>query len=263
MKPVRAIALAYHDVIPREAPEASGFPGPDARRYKLTVEQFTAHLEAIGAALGARPVQLAEELQAHPCPLLLTFDDGGASAHHPVAGLLEERGWRGHFFVPTAFVGQPGFLTGEQMRELRRRGHLIGSHSCSHPRVMRACSGAQLRREWRDSVAALADLLGEAVTVASVPGGYYSAAVAAAAAEAGIRTLFHSAPVAAGRLEGGCLVLGRYAVMAGTSPRECAGLAGGRWWPAFRQKLLWNAKQAVKDISPGAYLRVRDFLVKR
>jgi len=259
MKPVRAITLAYHDVVPREAPEASGFPGPDARRYKLTVEEFRGHLAALAGSL----VSLVDRLPESGVPLLVTFDDGGASAHHPIADLLEERGWRGHFFIATDFVGRPGFLTPGQVRELRRRGHLIGSHSCSHPTVMRACSAAQLEREWRASVAALAGILGEAVTVAAVPGGYYSLRVAEAAAAAGIRTLFHSEPVTRGRFEGGCLVLGRYTVMAGMSPRACAGLARGRWLPAFRQRLSWNARKAAKAISTGTYLRVRDFFVNR
>jgi peptidoglycan/xylan/chitin deacetylase (PgdA/CDA1 family) len=208
-------------------------------------------------------VGLAEPFPEGPEPLLLTFDDGGASAYDPVADLLEERGWRGHFFVATDFVDRPGFLTRPQVRELRRRGHLVGSHSSSHPRVMRACGAEQLRREWRQSAALLAELLGEPVRAASVPGGYYSAAVAEAAAEAGIRVLFHSAPRSRGRREGGCLVLGRYAVMAGMTAARCAALARGRPLAALRAWLLWNAKQAAKAASVGAYLRVRDFLVNR
>jgi peptidoglycan/xylan/chitin deacetylase (PgdA/CDA1 family) len=259
MKPARAIALMYHDVVPAGAPDASGFPGADAGRYKLTVEEFTAQLEA----LRGLPVGLIEPWPEGPAPLLLTFDDGGASAYAPVADLLEERGWRGHFFVAAAYVGQPGFLTRAQVRELRRRGHLVGSHSWSHPRVMRACGAAELREEWRRSASALAEILGEAVRAASVPGGYYSAAVAEAAAEAGIRVLFHSVPVTRVRREGGCLVLGRYAVMAGMRAGQCAALAQGRRPAALREWLRWQAKQAAKGASLGLYLRVRDWLVNR
>jgi peptidoglycan/xylan/chitin deacetylase (PgdA/CDA1 family) len=250
----------YHDVIRAEAPDASGFPGPDARRYKLTGEQFAAHLQA----LEDLAVGLVDRLGEGPAsPLLLTFDDGGASAYDPVAGRLEGRGWRGHFFVVTDFLGRPGFLTGAQVRELRRRGHLIGSHSASHPRVMRACSAEQLRQEWSRSAAVLAELLGEPVEAASVPGGYYSAAVAEAAAAAGLRVLFHSTPVTRVRREGGCLVLGRYAVGPGTTAAQCAALACGRRGAALRAWLAWNAKQAAKGVSVGAYLRVRDWLVNR
>jgi len=249
----------YHDVVPRHAPDASGFPGQDAASYKLTEEEFQAHL----GALAGRPVSLMDGLPTGLLPVLLTFDDGGVSAHHPVADRLEERGWRGHFFIATDFVGRPGFLAPDQVRELRRRGHLVGSHSCSHPRVMRACGAEQLRREWRDSVAALADLLGEEVWLASAPGGYYSAAVAEAAAEAGIRALFHSAPVSVGKMQGGCLVLGRYTLRAGDPARLSGALAAGRWWPAFRQKLIWSGKQAAKQVSTRAYLRLRDFLINR
>lgn len=259
MRAARIVTLMYHDVVPPGAPDASGFAGADAGRYKLTVEEFTAQLEA----LRGLPVGLIEPWPEEPAPLLLTFDDGGASAYAPVADLLEARGWRGHFFVAAAYVGQPGFLTGLQVRELRGRGHLVGSHSWSHPRVMRACSGEQLREEWRRSASALAEMLGEPVRAASVPGGYYSAAVAEAAAEAGIRVLFHSVPVTRVRREGGCLVLGRYAVMAGMRAGQCAALARGRRAVALRAWLAWSARQAAKGASLDLYLRVRDWLVNR
>jgi len=77
-------------------------------------------------------------------------------------------------------------LPAEQIRDLHQRGHIIGSHSCSHPKRMSFCSRAELLQEWGRSCEILAGILGAPVTVASVPGGFYSRAVAEAAAEAGI-----------------------------------------------------------------------------
>ena len=51
-----------------------------------------------------------------------------------------------------------------------------------------------MRHEWSESRQRLEDMLGHAVTVGSVPGGYFSRAVAEAAAEAGLQVLFTSEP---------------------------------------------------------------------
>src|SRR2546423_9925897 len=167
---MKALAIMYHDVVEPGADDASGFPGAWPALYKLERGEFERHLNAIREAIGDKPVSLADQPSPN-CPLLLTFDDGGVSAYDPIAPMLEARGWRGHFFITTDRIGQPGFVTREQIRELRGRGHVVGSHSCSHPTRMSALTRADLLREWRESIAALSDILGEAPLVASVPGG--------------------------------------------------------------------------------------------
>src|SRR5258705_76404 len=107
-------ALMYHDVVPAGAEDASGFPGRDAALYKVTPELFEQHLQAIDAAGAA-----------------ITFDDGGISALW-AADVLERYGRLGHFFITTNYIGTPGFVSESDLRELSGRGHVIGSHSCSH-----------------------------------------------------------------------------------------------------------------------------------
>src|ERR1041384_5596992 len=111
-------ALMYHDVVPAGAEDTSGFPGRDAALYKVTPDQFDAHLRAIGVAGLPRPT--------------MTFDDGGVAAMR-AAEMLERGGFTGHFFITTNYIGTRGFLTALDLRELARRGHTVGSHSCSHP----------------------------------------------------------------------------------------------------------------------------------
>src|SRR5215469_7841937 len=149
---MQARAIMYHDVVENGDFASSGFPGEGAHVYKLRREDFERHLDAIGK------VEVA-----------LTFDDGGVSFHRPIADLLEARGRRGHFFITTGRIGTPGFLTETELLDLKRRGHVIGSHSVSHPTRMSALSCVELDREWSMSIARLSDLLGERVTVASVP----------------------------------------------------------------------------------------------
>jgi peptidoglycan/xylan/chitin deacetylase (PgdA/CDA1 family) len=256
------IALMYHDIVEGDDYDASGFAGADAALYKLGRAEFEAHLAAIEAA-GARPSTVAElgDGRAAARRLLITFDDGGVSAHTHAAGALERRGWRGHFFVTTGRVGTPGFLNREQVVELDRRGHVVGSHSATHPLRMARCTYEEMLREWKTSVAFLSDALGRAVSVASVPGGYYSRRVAEAAAESGVTHLFTSEPTAGLDRVGDCLVIGRYTVQRWTTPRAAAGIASGRLAPRLRQAVLWNAKKATKAVGGGFYLRVRKALI--
>jgi peptidoglycan/xylan/chitin deacetylase (PgdA/CDA1 family) len=243
---VTRAALMYHDVTPAGHETASGFPGGDAARYKLTPAQFEQHLTAIGERV-LSPV--------------LTFDDGGISACDAIAGALERRGWRGHFFVTTGYVDRPGFLGRAHLRDLHRRGHVIGSHSHSHPLRMANCSEARLRDEWKRSTTQLAGILGEPILTASVPGGHYSARVAATAADAGIRRLFTSQPTLQVKELDDMSVVGRYAIQSSTSAATAAALAAGDYGARARWSAMWMAKQACKLAGGSLYLRVRGALL--
>ena len=194
-------------------------------------------------------------------PFSLTFDDGGESYYSRVADALEQRNWRAHCFVTTDFIGRPGFLTRRQIRELDARGHLIGAHSASHPARMSACSADVLRDEWATSVGVLQDILGRAVDVASVPGGYYSTAVADAAAVAGIRTLFTSEPVTRASVAGPCTLRGRFAIRQHHAPTFSARLVRTAPWTRWTLWADWNAKALCKPILGPAYARVADWLM--
>ena len=256
---MQALAIMYHDVVENGDFESSGFSGEGAHVYKLRREDFVRHLDAIARATLA--VGTVRQLEGRP--VLLTFDDGGVSFHHPIADLLESRGWRGHFFITTDRIGTPGFLTEPQLRELHRRGHIVGSHSCSHPTRMAALSRADLDREWRQSLARLSAVLGEPVKAASVPGGYFSREVAESAAAAGVEALFTSEPTAAIEMIGGCRVFGRYVVQRGMPPAWSAGFATGSPSYCWRQSALWKAKRIAKSLGGGKYLQLRQAIFER
>ncbi|MBO0859596.1 MAG: polysaccharide deacetylase family protein [Chloracidobacterium sp.] len=262
----RVIALMYHDIVEREGHRASGFPSADAALYKLEPNLFERHLEVIWCLVSDHPA-LVTDLSADNSALswnwMLTFDDGGVSSYTAIADKLETFGWRGHFFITTDYVGKPAFMTGAQIRDLHRRGHVIGSHSCSHPLRFASLPANKLKREWSESVRALSDILGEPVRVGSVPGGQYSRLVAQTAAAVGLKVLFTSEPTTACFDVGGCLVLGRYAVRQSTTPVGAAGLASGQFAPRFRQWLWWEFKKAVKTLGGDSYLRLREALMNK
>jgi hypothetical protein len=115
--------------------------------------------------------------------------------------------------------------------------------------------------EWRTSVRCLQDLLGDRVTTASIPGGCYSAAVAAAASDVGVTTLFTSEPVRASHRVGGCRVEGRFTIRHHSAPGIAARLVAGTPWSRWGMWAQWNAKAAIKPILGPFYTRVADWLL--
>jgi peptidoglycan/xylan/chitin deacetylase (PgdA/CDA1 family) len=244
-------ALMYHDVVPSGAEDSSGFPGRDAALYKITPAQFEAHLAAIERRVGH---------DSGPPALAITFDDGGVSAM-TAAEMLEAHRLIGWFFVTVNYLGTPGFLAAQHLRELRARGHVVGSHSCSHPLRFAHCPPGQVLEEWTRSRAVLADVLGLAPTAASVPGGDFASHVAEAAAVAGYTHLFTSEPVVTPRRAHGLMLHGRFTIQRWTSPHTAAALATGAWPARARQTVAWTTKKIGKQLGGERYLTVRRLLL--
>jgi peptidoglycan/xylan/chitin deacetylase (PgdA/CDA1 family) len=192
-----------------------------------------------------------------------TVDDGGVTSATEIAPVLDRLGWPGHFFVTSGRVGTPGFVSEGQVRELHAAGHVIGTHTASHPSRASKIPYRELVEEWRESSRRLSDILGEQVVVASVPGGYYTRNVARAAAEAGLEVLFNSEPIRSRRTVEGVLVLGRYCIKQGTSDREVVNLVTGGSWYGLKHWLHWNAKKVAKAVAGPFYFPVRKSLIDR
>src|SRR5882672_8619357 len=239
---MRLVSLLFHHVFASD-PQESGFRSRGADRYKLSIVDFEAQLDGLADV---------------PAPVTLTFDDGGVSYYTIVAERLESLGLRGHCFVSTDFIGERGFLTEAQIRELDSRGHIIGSHSASHPPRFSSLPCDRMRKEWGDSRGQLEDLLGHAVTVASIPGGYFSADVARAAADAGFRQLFTSEPTRRTSTIDGCALVGRFTIRLGNRHDMARRLAAPAPFARCGAWAAWNAKALVKPVLGSAYARIAD-----
>jgi peptidoglycan/xylan/chitin deacetylase (PgdA/CDA1 family) len=258
---VKSVSLCYHDVIVDRNPDASGFAGASAASYKLERALMEAHFATLAATETAR-VSRVDQLSSGDhveCPLLLTFDDGGISAITDTADLLEVHGWRGHFFITAGMIGQPGFVSANHIVSLHHRGHLIGSHSWSHPTRISQCDDATLLREWADSVQLLSEIIGEPVETGSVPGGYYSQRVADTAASAGIRFLFTSEPEKRISRHRDMSIIGRYSIQRHTTSATALALASAT---ASRAQLwqygYWNSKKLAKRLGGNLWLTLRE-----
>ena len=250
---MRPVSLLFHDVY-ESHPRESGFRSPAADRYKLSVPEFEAQLDGL--------LEIRIPNPESRIPAVLTVDDGGVSFHTTIADRLEALGLRAHCFVSTDYIGERGFLTPQQIRELDARGHVIGTHSASHPARFSALTTSEMRREWSDSRQRLEDIVDHPVTVGSVPGGYFSRAVAEAAAAAGLRTLYTSEPTTRPSTVDGLRVVGRFTLRRGHRSDMALRFASAAPWARCGAWVGWNAKALVKPMLGASYSRVADWILE-
>ncbi len=249
----------YHDIC--DEADASGFAGADAALYKISSAEFSSHLAAIFARIKEKPT-LVTDWKNGTNAVFITFDDGGRSALE-AARMLENKGWRGHFFITTGKIGAETFLRRDEIIELHRRGHVIGSHSDSHPLRMASLTREEILSEWRVSTEKLFEILGEKITVASVPGGLYSKEVAECAAACGVEFLFNSEPTSGVRQINNCRIFGRYAIQNRIKADEISAIASGDLRPRLKQTLIWNLKKPLKKVGGETFLKLRKFLINQ
>lgn len=255
-------ALIFHDVTRLAERNSSGFQGPGPDRYKLSPERFAAHLNAIAAAANREPVLVRPAYSPQDDDVLLTFDDGGSSAVTEIAPALEQRGWRGHFFIPTAYIGQPGFVDAAGLRRLRAAGHVVGGHGHAHAILTRLAED-EVVSEWQTCKAVLEATLEEDVDTLSIPRGYVNDPILAAAAAAGFRHIFTSEPRLGIRSVESAAIHGRFSVVAATSPRHVGALSGGSHLARARATGGWLARRTAKRALGPVYEGVRQRLLAR
>ena len=159
-------------------------PRPDAEPYVVPPEEFAAQLDylreegytTITPQDYARARKGKQELPEKP--VILSFDDGYEDNHRVVLPMLEERGMRAVFYMVTNDIGQPGYMTWEDLFDLERRGMEIGSHTANHL-PLTTLTPAQQRDELRLSKLMLEWKGMKTIYSFSYPNGAYDAGVVA------------------------------------------------------------------------------------
>jgi peptidoglycan/xylan/chitin deacetylase (PgdA/CDA1 family) len=106
---------------------------------------LVATLAACGTGRNPAAARSIATVDGSPTVVSLTFDDGDAD-NFAVATLLEQYGLRATWYIPSGLVGQPGYMTWDQLRELADRGNEIGGHSLDHINVS-DLHGADLKHQ--------------------------------------------------------------------------------------------------------------------
>ena len=213
---IEAAYLMYHELESPGRKLCRDEPG--YVRYVLTAEEFgrqLAHLrEQDFRCLSVSAAFAANDEGRQPC-VVLTFDDGCETDLLVAAPLLKEFNYNATFYVVAGFLGRPGYLSAEQLRELSSQGFDIGSHSMTHA-YLPDLREEQMRAEIFDSKARLEEITGREVKHFSCPGGRWSALVAQLAQAAGYASVATSRQ-GKNNSDGDSFALKRLAVMRGTS----------------------------------------------
>jgi peptidoglycan/xylan/chitin deacetylase (PgdA/CDA1 family) len=159
------VCLMYHDVL-----EGGAAPGGGAEYFAVSIDGFKRQLDYIKSQ-GRQGCSLESWLAA-PSPerVPITFDDGTASQYQHAFPALAERGMSATFFAVTQWTGRPGFATWDQLREMRRAGMSIQSHTRTHPFLSEQGPDA-LRSELSGSAEELGRELEVRPTTLALPGG--------------------------------------------------------------------------------------------
>ncbi|MGA8220583.1 MAG: polysaccharide deacetylase family protein [Candidatus Acidiferrales bacterium] len=231
---------------------------PGYVRYILSVEAFRSQMEWL-VQNGWRGLSVGEAL-SYPAgrSVAITFDDGSETDVIAVAPLLKENGLNATFYVTAGFVGNSGYMSSAQVRELHALGFEIGCHSMTHA-YLDDLDQAALRREIIDAGKKLEDIVGAKIEHFSCPGGRYNDRTPHLVREAGYRSMATSG-VHVNSSATNPYCLGRVAILRDTSVdafgRFCS--ADGLWQMRLGETVRGAAKRAMGNT---VYDRFRGFLL--
>lgn len=220
--------ITYHEIGIGNSPDI----------YKVSVAQFEEHLRVlqdVGNTLG---------IDYHD--RVVTFDDGHISHYDLALPVLAKHRMHSAFFITTEWVGSSNRVSQQQIRDILRAGHEIGSHSLSHP-FLPDCSDEQLRYELRDSRRKLEDILGVGVTSISLPYGRWDRRVFRACREAGYTKVYTSDPWLPAAMREGIMSSGRLTIRNSFTTDDLHSLLTAKGLAKLRLQAPFRVKQALRS----------------
>jgi len=198
---------------------------PGYVRYILSLETFRSQMQFLSQS-GFPGLNVSEAIHYSSEPAVcITFDDGCETDLIAAVPVLREFGFHATFYVTAGFLGTPGYLSPEQLRNLDCQGFEIGCHSMTHA-YLSDLSEPELKREIVDAKSGIEQILGHGIEHLSCPGGRYNQRTLAMARAAGFRTVansdFHANSSATSAFE-----LGRIAMLRNLNTAEFDAICHG------------------------------------
>ena len=146
--------LEYHTVTDN--------PDVDSVRYNVPPPDFAAQLDYL-LENGYTTITMLDFIEAKngrltlpPKPVMLTFDDGYEDNYTNMLPLIEARGMKAVVYVIANKIGQKGYLSFEQLKDMQTRGVEIGNHTAdhlpldelSHDEIVYAVGASKTYLEW-------------------------------------------------------------------------------------------------------------------
>jgi peptidoglycan/xylan/chitin deacetylase (PgdA/CDA1 family) len=252
------VFLMYHELELAGRPLVQSEPGYE--RYILREATFRSQIDWLRKN-GWRGLNVSEALSSTAeKSVAITFDDGCETDLLAAAPILREAGFYSTFYVTAGFLGQPGYLSTAQLRELSFSGFEIGCHSMTHAYL----NDLDLQRLHSEIVTArskLEDVIGSKVEHFSCPGGRYNETTLALAKQAGYRS-FATSRAYPNRPSSDQFRLGRVAVMRDTAQPAFEKICAGQ--NLWRIRLSESLRTSVrKTIGNAIYDRVRTAVLRQ
>lgn len=149
-----ALYLTFHGIGSPVVPPAEG-----ELKYFVSADVFRKTVAMLA------DLEVARGIKTH-----VTFDDGNLSDYEVGFPTLLDHRRSGTFFVIAGRIGQKGYLSAAQIREMADAGMRIGTHGHDHV-DWRRLDAAGRQRELVDARRRIEDVVGSAVGFASVPFG--------------------------------------------------------------------------------------------
>ena len=239
---MRTVALTFHDILPDQEPAAQ--PTHADAFYSITAGELDLLLSQLykrGYRTVSSKAFRAWQQDQGTLPektVVFTFDDGYASNLEVAAPALNRYRFTGTFFITVERIGQPGYMTWDQLKRLVFLGMEIGSHGVTH-KPLTQLSKEELEQELVHSKRRLEQQLGVPILSLAAPGGFWNDAVAKAVKEAGYDAMWVSNIGTNGK-ETNPLALRRVVVRKPFSLDGTVSMVEG-WQPAF----WWAANQQM------------------
>ncbi len=235
---------------------------PGYFRYAVEEVSFRGQLSLL-QRLQYRGLNVSQALTVRPseAAVAITFDDGCETDLLAAAPLLQEFGFGATFYIVSGFIGQPGYLSPTQLRELAGMGFEIGCHSRTHPNLA-TLDAAGLHREIVVAKREIEDILSQPIKHFSCPRGFWSSAAAHAASDAGFVTMATSR-IGFNHTASDPYRLARIAMYRGTTLRDFERVCTGKGI-RMRRGAQWFLDQSKSVLGESSYRWVRtNLLVSR
>lgn len=254
----QTLVLMYHAVPPKGDSAVAADP-----HYSVSLKRFIGQLDQMSrlklVPRSVRDLLLASQPPPERTPVALTFDDGHESNFAAFAEIAL-RGGSADLFINPSTVGQRGFLSWAQLRELSRHGASIQSHGLRHL-FLDELSPDEVRHELAESRRRIADEVGLAPQLFAPPNGRMPRGLPALARELGYRAVC-SSRVGLWR-HPQIVEIPRFAVLAGTSPERLHGWLTQSHWEIGRSCARAAALDAGKRLlGNSAYESLRRVVLR-
>jgi peptidoglycan/xylan/chitin deacetylase (PgdA/CDA1 family) len=138
-------------------------------RFAVPVRAFERQLDLVRAE-GLRGCSIASAIERPAGSVALSFDDGEAGNYEHAFPALVARDMTATFFITTSWVGRPGYVTWDQLREMSEAGMSIQSHTRTHP-FLSGLGREELLEELEGSKRELDAALDQDTDAVALPGG--------------------------------------------------------------------------------------------